>query len=1063
MFWAGRIGYVHSRSLPNPMTHTTRIILGVFIASLAAPHVFAADPAQGNPGAQNQVITLSPFTVDTSQDEGYKATNAVSGTRLNTPIQTLPESIEVITQDFMSDIGALNLREALQYSAGIQLTTQNDLVGTTTPYSNIGGVNNAQGSTGNKTQTSIVMRGFVTTNALQDGFNRQFASDTIGIERVEVVRGPAALLYGIGNFGGVVNYLPKAPVSVQQGNYQFTFGSYGLVRGALDLGGPIVQQSPLGEVDYRLTASLQQNGDYTQYFKNRNVWLSPSISLRPWAKTLITIYTEYDRQLQSGDGFDTVRGRATLTSGPPNDSAQAHAGFIGFPGQSRRTMRWSGPDTYNDSYEGNFEVKLNQEIAPNLNLLAGLNFSSVTFNVRDVDANLMNNIGPPSLWSTVYPVALDPLRGDTDASWTTYPEPNSIAAYQWKNSLEGHRALQSRVELNYQLNLFAAHRWLAVKNDFLGGISTEKAKNTFQISELDPAANVYDYKSAADASPFSYTTQGGGAPSLPLKPAEWTDSTADEVGEYFIYQGKFLNGLVTLLGGVRHDANSVSTGAQNYDYTTGAITSQSYNSAVTQKDNTRQGGISISPVRDVSFYAVYSQGLEPNFNGGLTLSGTPVPGVKATNREFGVKFELLDGRISGTISHYRITRTGQPNTQFWWAPQIAKLTFNPNQPTVYNITGYNPTAVATGTLGYTNNYIYFGDLTKYAGVPALAQGSTATAAGFQLYQNDGMNAQRTALVNDWNAAVAGGAVSFYDNNKNPLTLAQYEAYVKASPANTGYTMLNASNSAGATYFDDVYNYTRQSGETHVGSDDWPGYFFNESGPGINNATQDTNSNANPAGPAAALETDRNTGWDGQIILSPTDNWQIVLSGELNHHQILSLGQFPTYPYYAQDRWAQWLFPNGQWGLSGFYKPNQQYKNEKDSSTFQFLGLIYPGVQGQDYPKWSYTVFSNYHFGRLIPALKGFSFGAGVQVLGPEEYESGYTPSGDALKDLNGLPLILDTPTQVTVNLTAKYEFNLHRHSAWVQVNVDNLLNDQHLYGNIYAPGTSARFTVGMKL
>ncbi|MEO7598883.1 MAG: hypothetical protein ABIV50_08120, partial [Opitutus sp.] len=64
-------------------------------------------------------VRLSEFRVDASKDRGYVATNSISGTRLNTAIKDLPIPIEVITSEFIRDIGATDLKEALAFSSGI--------------------------------------------------------------------------------------------------------------------------------------------------------------------------------------------------------------------------------------------------------------------------------------------------------------------------------------------------------------------------------------------------------------------------------------------------------------------------------------------------------------------------------------------------------------------------------------------------------------------------------------------------------------------------------------------------------------------------------------------------------------------------------------------------------------------------------------------------------------------------------------------------------------------------------------------------------------------------------
>ena len=63
---------------------------------------------------EDEIVHLSPFEIDASDDVGYRSTNATSGTSLNTPIRDIPMSIEVINRVFLDDTGAIGVDEALQ-------------------------------------------------------------------------------------------------------------------------------------------------------------------------------------------------------------------------------------------------------------------------------------------------------------------------------------------------------------------------------------------------------------------------------------------------------------------------------------------------------------------------------------------------------------------------------------------------------------------------------------------------------------------------------------------------------------------------------------------------------------------------------------------------------------------------------------------------------------------------------------------------------------------------------------------------------------------------------------
>ena len=1078
---AGLLKLLHLAELPCWMRQP-HLRDGVFLVtfSLAVPGLAIASPDAEPASADTRVsssadesarssepaVVLNPFVVTTQKDKGYKATNATSGTRLDTGIKDIPFAIEVITSEFIRDTGATSLRDALKYSAGIQLQSQNDYTGNGfTQYQNPGGVNNPEMQTANKTDTAVVIRGFTTENALRDGFRRKVTTDAANIDRIEVVRGPAALLYGIGNFGGVVNYLPKTPAKTRQGAVDFTIGTFGLTRGTFDLTAPFAS----GRGGYRFTAAAQQNGDFTDLYRVRKFALASVVTFRPWKNTELTIDTEFGRNKATGTGFQSLRARADALG---NDGREEHAGLVAFPGQSLRTMRWSGPDTFQKSYQGNLEFKVTQHLAEGLDFLAGYNHSSVTFDARDVNASVGNNIGPIALWSTLVPVPLDASRGDTDANWAGSPIPHSIVAYSWSDTKSGTRADQARAELNYKIDLFRNHPWLTLKNNLLLGASTERDRNTTELHTLDSANSIYNWKSVADPTPFRFATQGDGSPSLPLHLRHWSESIARETGAYAVYQGKFLKEKITILGGVRRDRNGVSTHDIGYVYADGSVDAGATSSyAPAQKTySTSQIGVSVSPIKALSFYALRSEGLNPNFSGARDLTGVPMDAVKAVNREIGLKFDLFDGRLSGTISHYRITRTGQPNGSFWWGPQTATHKFDSTKPVVYNVTDLNPDAAQkylyqdnTGAtvplIQWNNNYAYWGDLSKFFNVPAGAAGATATLEGLQSYQHDNLNGKRDAIQTAWSAAKAAGAVNYWDKTGNAVTESTFAALVAAGGPSNAFITLTASKPEGAAYMDAVYGYARDAGEAHPGSDNWPGWFFNSApaSTGYNSAAQDTNSFANTPS-LSAPETDRNTGWDGQIIVTPNDDWQILFSFEKNNHEILSLGQFPDYPGQQFDRWAPWMFPNGQWGLSGYYGKNVQYTDEAKTSTFSFKGLIYPGAQGMDYPRWSWSVFTNYRLSGL--GMKELRIGGGAVRTGPQEYASGFTHAGDALKDNNGLPLVLDTPARWTVNLFAHYDFKIGRNDAYLQVNVDNLLDDQKQYGLLWAPGRSARIIIG---
>lgn len=195
-----------------------RFYLGLAIATMLSGSL----PAQKED--VEEIYNLSPFNVDASQDDRYRSTNSTSGTSLDTRIMDLPMAIEVVNAAFIEDIGATDLDEALAYSSGVFLNDQSDEIKITHANrdhsedlspSSVGGVNGLF-------DNAIILRGFNVPFQNRDGFRLgglipQYGTimggiiDTSNVERMEVVRGPNSLLYGIGALSGMVNVIPKRP------------------------------------------------------------------------------------------------------------------------------------------------------------------------------------------------------------------------------------------------------------------------------------------------------------------------------------------------------------------------------------------------------------------------------------------------------------------------------------------------------------------------------------------------------------------------------------------------------------------------------------------------------------------------------------------------------------------------------------------------------------------------------------------------------------------------------------------------------------------------------------
>jgi iron complex outermembrane receptor protein len=176
--------------------------------------------------AGDETITLSPFTITEDQDTGYVATSSLAGSRMNTALRDTAASLSVLTKEFLDDIGATSVADAMAWSTNSQLN-----LGDTLTLANVGDDVNATffGF------ESFRVRG-VPSTLTRDYFDWALPTDTYNSDRVEEARGPNSILFGIGSAGGVINSSTKrANLSRDFRSGTIGISTYGGYRGTIDL------------------------------------------------------------------------------------------------------------------------------------------------------------------------------------------------------------------------------------------------------------------------------------------------------------------------------------------------------------------------------------------------------------------------------------------------------------------------------------------------------------------------------------------------------------------------------------------------------------------------------------------------------------------------------------------------------------------------------------------------------------------------------------------------------------------------------------------------------------
>ena len=167
---------------------------------LAATLTAQTVPPSAAPTEQ-EVVELSPFLVDTSTDRGYIAVDSLAGGRTNTPIKLTPAAMSSITRTFIDDVRITNVREALRWTANVVPTDPNAGRG-------FGGAAFHDWSFNYRSAGAGQQGG---PGPTRNYFAFYQNADSYNIERLEIVRGPNSLLFGLGTVGGTLSTYTKVP------------------------------------------------------------------------------------------------------------------------------------------------------------------------------------------------------------------------------------------------------------------------------------------------------------------------------------------------------------------------------------------------------------------------------------------------------------------------------------------------------------------------------------------------------------------------------------------------------------------------------------------------------------------------------------------------------------------------------------------------------------------------------------------------------------------------------------------------------------------------------------
>jgi len=307
-------------------------------AAAAAPA--AARPSQ-TVGEAPQAVVLSPFEVSTDRDRGYQAQTTLAGSRLNSNLKDVASPTSAFTETFLRDLGLTNLEELAPYMLSTELNFNED-VGNARLAGNTGAQEASR-----STRVRGLSGGTVSVNFFKSPGVR---FDTFNTDRIDQSRGPNAVLFGVGNPGGIVNVSTKrAILNDARGSLAVTVRSFGGRRGELDLNQPIVRD----RLAVRLATAKEETHTWRDFEYDKADRYYATLKWRPTAKTELNVDVEkgdIDRKTEStyvaGDQYTIWASRGRALSATANAAlgvaATPATSFLVFDTAAGTLADWRG-------------------------------------------------------------------------------------------------------------------------------------------------------------------------------------------------------------------------------------------------------------------------------------------------------------------------------------------------------------------------------------------------------------------------------------------------------------------------------------------------------------------------------------------------------------------------------------------------------------------------------------------------------------------------------------------------------------------------------------------------
>jgi iron complex outermembrane receptor protein len=571
-----------------------------------------------------ETVALPPFVLAASSQAlaevtvtGAKSMNqrALGVGKLPVAALDLPQSAVTVEREVLEQQQVLRLSDALVNVSGLYVT-----------------------STTGGTQEELGSRGFAygSNNTFKNGvrFNNGVMPEASALERMEVLKGSAAILYGNVAAGGVLNLVTKKPQFERGGSVGLRVGSFGFWKPTVDVYGAIGNSQ---KAAFRLNGSYENADSFRDEVKSKRVYVNPSLLFELTPKTTLVLEGDYLRDNRTPDfGVGAI----------DYNILESRTRFLNVPGAENATTQTSTTATLSTRLNDKWQLRA----------VGGFQRYDNEQRTGNRPTNINNGTRP--------------ARG-TAGSATYVPAAPKPSLYgNWGRTLG-----RSETSENYylaQLDLTGKVRTGFLEHTVLLGADADQ----YNTNALTYAAQAYDSINVVDRS-RTLARAANAVNSFEALARNTRTLTNTRRAGFYVQDLISISEKVKLLAGVRWSYQETPSDV----YTYAAPTAADQTLKVTQQNRRFDNafsprlGVVYQPLKTTSLFASYANSFQPNT--GQDVSGAALAPSTFDQYEVGIKNDLFHGLLSANVTAYRIVNSNLAQTYLGLVP-AANGTLVPN-------------------------------------------------------------------------------------------------------------------------------------------------------------------------------------------------------------------------------------------------------------------------------------------------------------------------------------------------------------------------------------------------